>query len=489
MRQPVRLPSFNDFSPGILKKDLRPCLAIVKRHAGDNARMHREFASLFFSGVLNKRATTNIPATLRSTGLSLPKPDLELSAFGLEVLASKDSTEAARAFCAGIIKHKNGDQLLTALQALGARREPATKATLKAELQRQGVTSLSTGTTDHTTLMNWMVVAGIVDNAGGFPKVDDKVLKAILGISASESEEFNALTPAQQVFLELLRKRHEVEPGPFLVSDLLDACLKTYPYLFDEDQFAKDVRKPLVDDGWIEILALAGGKQGGKSGRVQGKKKLLDIPVEQIVPDLDASLPRDLRSKINVPLENILKDVRGKNTHKAGLALELLAVRMIWDLDLQVRHFRLRSKESAYAEVDVVAEGAHLLFSRWTIQCKRLKKGHVNLGDVAKEVGIAIYTHSHVVVMVSTTDFSKEAYNYAQQISRNTFLQFLFVPGSVVDRYLREGRAALWDHVLANARHVMQEKRAQSLSPAPLVSPAVPSVPATADQKSKPPSS
>jgi hypothetical protein len=466
MADAIRLPSFNDFSPGILRNDLRQCLAVVKASGGKNSEIHKEFAKLYFGGALNKRSTTNIPATLRSTGLVTDAPELRLSAFGEEVLASSDARSAIRTFCAGILKEQNGTKLLDALSALAARRERVTKDSLKAELRRHGVTKLATGTTDHTTLLNWMVAGGIVELENGIPRVDDAVVKSLLGISVKERDAFDKLDAAQQVFLQLLRRRREVEAGPFSVGELLENCLKTHPHLFDEDQFAKKVRKPLVDGEWIEIDGLGTGKQGGKSGRVQGTKKLIDIPIEQLLPDLDSAIPRDLRSKINVPLAEILADLRGADTYKAGLALELLAVRMIWDLDLQPRGFRLRSKESAYAEVDVVAEGAHLLFSRWTMQCKRMSgKTHVGLGEVAKEVGIAIYTHSHVVVMVTTTDFSREAYQYAEQITKQTFLQFLFVPGKVVDKYLKEGRSALWNHVLKNAVHVMQQKRAQPLAP------------------------
>jgi Restriction endonuclease len=148
------------------------------------------------------------------------------------------------------------------------------------------------------------------------------------------------------------------------------------------------------------------------------------------------------------------------------LGLELLVLRIILDLRLNPRGFRLRSKNTAYAEVDVAAEGDHLMFSRWTFQCKKIQQdNNVGLGDVAKEVGIAVYMKAHVIVMVSTGGFSSEALAYAREISQATPLQFLFLNGKVIRDYLENGPAALHNFVMSNATQVMLMKRAQPIDP------------------------
>ena len=458
----MRIPSFNDFSPVILQGDIRKCLEVIERNAGNDAAIVKAWAALFFGGVENKRSSTNIPATLRSTGLIAPGRPLALSEQGKLVLAAPDPISAAREFCKGIIRDKNGMQLVDAIRALTTRRDPVTKASLKAELNRQGVDGLSTNTTDHTTLKNWMHLAGILTGPEREPLVDDVVLKALTGISGVERGEFGSLTQAQQIFVELIRRRHVVESGPFAVRDLLQECLRTHPHLFSESQFAKEVRGPLADANWIEVQKLAAGPQGGKSGFVRGTAKLVGIPLDNLVPNLDAAIPGDLRAKMNIPLAEIGSDLDDLDTYKRGVALELLALRMIWDLGLQPRGFRLRSAQTAYAEVDLTAEGSHLLFSRWSFQCKNTKV-RVALGDVAKEVGIAIYSKAHVVAMVTTSDFSRDAYDYAREITRATHLQFLFITGDIVRSYLTNGRSILLKHALDNAEEVMREKRVQQL--------------------------
>ena len=137
---------------------------------------------------------------------------------------------------------------------------------------------------------------------------------------------------------------------------------------------------------------------------------------------------------------------------------------MILDIGLEPRAFRLRSRATAYAEVDLTAEGKNLLFSRWNFQCKCVR-GRVSLGDVAKEVGLAIYSKAHVVAVVTTSDFTSEAIAYAREITSATHLQFLLVNGAVVRSYLDKGAGALLDHVAANAASVMAQKRGQPIAP------------------------
>jgi hypothetical protein len=269
---------------------------------------------------------------------------------------------------------------------------------------------------------------------------------------------------AQQIFLQVLRRAHLTAAGPFASTSLLQHCLEHYPDLFDPAQFAKKIRDPLEKADWLAVSKLADGPQGGKSGKVIGTKKLLDIPIERFLPDFDAAIPAELRAKLQTPPEAIRADLLGYDRYKGGLALELLALRMVLDLGLDPRHFRLRSAQSAHAEVDLIAEGAHLMFSRWTVQCKRYMPGtNVQLADVAKEMGIAVFAKAHVVVMVTTSDFTAAARAYADEVTLSQPVQFLFIPGSVVTAYLEDGKDALLEHVRENAKKVMSRKRNQPL--------------------------
>ena len=458
----LRLPSFNDFSPELMGHDIRQCLRVVVDLTPNESAIFKEWARLFFKGVLNKRATTNLPATLRSTGLSTGERPIRLSEVGTQVLAASSSTEAARIFCRHLILEKNGKFLIEALTHLKSRNERVTKASLKQELTGLGISHLAPGTTDHTTLKNWLIHAGLV-NRNGEPI--DIEIKALLGISAGEMAELKRLTLGQQIFLKKLRVRHELESGPFPTAAILQECLEEFPSHFDESQFAKRIRLPLESAGWLIVEGLAGGVHGGKSGKISATKKLLEIPMSEVIPDFDRAVPGDLRDKLNTPLESIALDLIGKDTHKAGIALELLSLRAVLDLGLEPKHFRLRSAQSAGAEVDLVAEGSHLLFSRWVFQCKRYGPGtssKMRLSDLAKEVGIAIYLKAHVIVMVTTSDFTQDAKEYAREITRDTPFQFVLLNGDVVREYLKSGKDVLRAFFHQNARSVMNMKSGQA---------------------------
>ncbi|MCW0982976.1 hypothetical protein OK142_19305 [Agrobacterium sp. BT-220-3] len=143
-----KLPSFNDFSPRILGFDIRQCLAVIPLHQGHDDEIKQEWAVRFFGGTLNKRATTNIPATLSNTGLSTGGKPLELSDFGKAVLNAPSSLAAAQEFCKGLLANPTNWLLIDALKNLEKRREAVSKDGLKAELKSLGV-SLSTGTEPH----------------------------------------------------------------------------------------------------------------------------------------------------------------------------------------------------------------------------------------------------------------------------------------------------------------------------------------------------
>lgn len=457
-----RLPSFNDFSPGIIG-DLRVPLQIVKDHSGNFDAVVSGWADAFFGGDLtNKRARTNVSATLGNLGLFDRKTGT-LTDAGEHIRAAASEIEASERLIAHVVEHHNGMRIVEAVRALNRRTEKVTKDSLKRELQLLGVEGLSSGTTDHTTLANWMAAAGLLNKSENYAPRDG-ALKRVLGVSSEERAELAALPLEQQIFLQILRRIVEAEPSRTVASKLVtDECLRDYPRQFDEDQLSKKVLKPLEEAGWINLGGRSEGR-GAKSGTVTAATKLLEVPFSAIMPDFDEVIPADLRDKIDLPRVEIQRLLQSEATYDRGLGLELLALRMLIDLGLQPRSFRQRSRDTAYAEVDLTAEGKQLLFSRWNIQCKCVKT-RVSLGDVAKEVGLAIYSKSHVVAVVTTSDFSREALSYAREITRDTHLQFLLVNGKAVADYLERGPATLHTFVAANAARVLAEKRSQPIAP------------------------
>ncbi len=457
----MRLPSFNDFSVGIIK-DIRVALVAIRDNQGKSDEIIKRWSHDFFGGSNNKRSSTNIPVTLHKLGL-FDREAASLTDVGNEILQKPTKEKAAARFVRHIIESHNGLILIDALKGLGARGERPSKDSIKRELISLGVKNLSQGTTDHTTLAGWMAEAGIIEPSPSYAPID-VAMKALLGISSEERDEFQSLTTAQQIFLKIVRRLHEVDPSKPIPAKLItDECLSRYRYFFDDDQLSAKISKPLEAKGWISLSGRAATSAGGKSGFVTPEKKILDIPLAYVLPDVESVVPADLRRKLNTPAADIQKLLSSSSKNDRGLGLELLALRMLIHLDLQPRSFRKRAKDTAYAEIDLTAEGTNLIFSRWNWQCKCVNAA-VPLGDVAKEVGLAVYSKSHVVAMVTTSRFSREAVNYANEITSATHLQFVFIDGTVVSGYLRDGPRVLIKHVMKNAEKVMSTKRAQPIN-------------------------
>lgn len=459
-----RLASFNDFSPGLID-DIRKPLEIVENAKGNLDKAVEGWRNEFFGGKKNKRSSTNVPTTLANTGL-FDRSTVSLTAVGKAIRNAPDAKSATQLFCKHLVENHNADAIVSAVLSLRHRGERVNKDSLKRELVAHGIEKLSTATTDHTTALNWMAAAGMFDRSANF-EPDEATLAAIAGGTSSELTQLDGLDESQRIYALALRRLCAVEADHTVAAkDVTDECLEQYPDLFDEDQIKKKVINGLEAAGLAEPVASTSKAtgRGGKSGRLKATKKLLEIPLHLLLPDFETAIPRDLRSKINTPLSDIqalLNDTASKNNR--GIGLELLALRMILDMGLSPRAFRLRSSQTAQAEVDLTAEGAHLLFSRWNFQCKCITT-KVPLSDVAKEVGLAIHSKAHVVAVVTTSDFSAEAKRYASDISSSTHLQFLLIPGSIVQKYLSQGRSQLLQFVRKNAKAVMVTKRGQPIA-------------------------
>jgi site-specific DNA-methyltransferase (cytosine-N4-specific) len=135
-----------------------------------------------------------------------------------------------------------------------------------------------------------------------------------------------------------------------------------------------------------------------------------------------------------------------------GLALEALAFKLMRLIDLTYVATRLRGVATGGAEVDVIFEGARLVFSRWQVQCKNT--GRVTLDDVAKEVGLTHFLKSNVIVIVSTGEIGGEARRYANKVMSDSHLCVVMLdaadlarieadPALIVDVLHREASQAM----------------------------------------------
>jgi hypothetical protein len=398
-----------------------------------------------------KRAN-NILIGMRQYGLI--DQGVGLTELGQELLTLIEQ-QALERLAQQLLSHKAAIDLLRAVTDLRRQDRKITKDTLSDHLDRYYGYSLPHNTTKHTAMLNWLKEAGVVS---GDNSVDSGVTKRLIGLSLDEADEWQELPPAQQAFLRSVKRlMHTDQTGTFPVSQVLAQAEIEHERLLAGARLRQRVVEPLVKAGWIKPSGWSAG-HGAKSGSVTPEQKLIDFDLERALGFPVPPIPPDLRSKLNLPLTDIASGLKAKgDTYTAGISLELLALRMSTALGLVPIELRKRDDKTGGGEVDLLAEGAHLLFSRWLFQCKN-QRAPVPLSTLAKEIGMAVLLRAHVIVIATTGRFAPSVSSHARQVAEATPMQVVLVDGEVIRRYLTTGDDALRRHFRQTASETLRLK-------------------------------
>lgn len=339
-----------------------------------------------------------------------------------------------------IILELDGLDVLRAVHDLQEQQKPVRKDSLAAELRTAYGFEMPRDTTKHLTMLNWLRPAGVFSTSGY--DIDHDSVQAIAGVQLRDVDEWQLMPLPQQAFLQALKRL--AEPQPHLahpVKAVLDQAELEHGHLYQGGQTARDVLSPLEVAGWIEVSKKSGGR-GAKSGSVTAAERLRALDLNKVRGFHTPPLPPDLRVQMNKPLEVIARDLVDKDTFVAGIALELLALRMAVSLGLSPVELRKRDDKTGGGEVDLLAEGVHLHHSRWLFQCKN-QRAAVTVSTLAKEVGMAVLLRAHVIVLATTGRFASSVSDYARQVAETTTMQVVLVDGDTVRAYMRSGDESL----------------------------------------------
>ena len=164
-----------------------------------------------------------------------------------------------------------------------------------------------------------------------------------------------------------------------------------------------------------------------------------------------------VRQLLRKPLSEILEEIESTDTGIKGKALEALAFYFMRLLGLEFRSWRERGKDNSGFEVDIIVEGARLVYSRWQIQCKNSPKNKVPLTDIAKEVGLSLKLRSNVILVITTGSFTADAIEYADDMMKITALNIILLNQYDL-RTLIQTPLAIVDILNKKARRVMELK-------------------------------
>lgn len=460
------LPNFNEFSTGSIGTIGR-VLEVAVKFEGSRKQLVDGIIAAFPkiaatpSDKQRRVRANNVLIGMSQCGL-FSLEDNRLTTVGRELAGIADVGEQDRRFAALLLSPElPGMQLLDAVRSIRGRGEAPSKKRIASELRSRGF-KITTNSGDPGKMRAWLQRGGVVDSNW---VVDEGALKKLMGLDTVVYAEWETLSRPQRAFADTVREVSGPADGGsewLTGSHVKRLCeLRFGAGTLPEDMLRSRVLDPLEERGYIETKGKGGGR-GGKIGDVRATRKLLE-PVASLPVESKSRIPPELRALRDTPLEKIRADLKSDDPHTKGIALELLALRIVRDLGLQEVAFRERGVETGGAEVDLIADGVHLHYSRWLFQCKATSspRTRVSLSALAKEVGMAVMLRAHVIVIVTTGAFAASVPPHARRLAKTGVLQSILVDNEVLERYRTGGGLALVEYFSEQAGHTLQLKRTQ----------------------------
>ena len=446
------LPFGSEFSPSQI--ELPRVLEFAAAHGGDWRVFEEAVRRAWFAGHKTNeynRAKLANNTKLGMIAYGIIDRDAALTPFGRQLLALKDDQPALyERLARHILLNLHGMTLIRCIQDMMAAGEQVNLTNLRQGLAARGVHYPSGG--KHPSMMRlWLAKAGVF--AGGRWQVDPHRVEDILGIDPDEFAVLAEFKPEQRAFLRALANIGTVEPQR--ANEIARLASATYGVQFPEKSLPKLVLNDLESAGYITAEKTTAGR-GAKPFLVAATAKLVADVVDPLLEQLRNQTDPKLLALLRTPLSAILEEMKSRDRHKAGLALEALAFKIMRLLDMTYVATRLRAHQTGGAEVDLIFESARLVFSRWQVQCKNTAR--VSLDDVAKEVGLTHFLKSNVIVMVTTGKIGSEARRYANRLMADSNLSIVMLDGGDLST-IGERPVEILRAFEREARHAMNLKR------------------------------
>jgi len=442
------LPFGSEFSPSQI--ELPKVLEFADFHDGDWRAFEAPVQEAYFkehnTNAYNRAKLAN-NTKLGMIAYKVIDRDAKLTQFGQDLYNSRNDEDALYDRLARhILLNLHGMTLVQCISDMVAAGEQVNLTTLREGLAARGIHYPSGG--KHPSMMRlWLAKAGVF--VGSRWQVNERRIEEILGIDPDEFAVLGGFTVEQRAFLKALANMGTDDPQP--ANAVAKLATATYGVKFPEKSLPKLVLNDLKNAGYITTEKTTTGR-GAKPFQVSPTEKLIADVVEPLLEQLQGQTDPKLFALLRTSLSTILKEMKGKDRYRAGLALEALAFKIMRLLDMTYVATRLRANQTGGAEVDLVFESARLVFFRWQIQCKNTSR--VSLDDVAKEVGLTHFLKSNVIVIVTTGEISNEARRYANKIMADSNLAIVMLddrdlteiskqPAEILRSFEREARHAM----------------------------------------------
>lgn len=379
------IPFGSEFSPerGIVLPEL---LGLLQAHIGDRDGFVRAVYERFWRVKANgtirppgegkgKEATgdglsfaTNTLYALAAYGLVEIKRDdpkwLATTEVGRRLIEMRDDPPALyREFARHILVNLHGLDVIHTVKDMQAGGHSVSVPEIAEHLRQRGLYVPPSGT-HLNSLRQWLNLVQLF--ADGW-SVDQEKLDELLGVDEVTFEALAGLEPEQVAFALALARLNVDE---YSSEKVRDYAADVYGVKFPVKSLPTAVLRPLGDAGLITYEKTTTGR-GAKPFIVRPTELLRKEVTTPILEGLVRAVGRQYRRLIRMPLREILAEINlpARETHRRGLGLEALALYLTRIIGLEFVGWRVRAKETSYAEVDAIVEGTRLIFSRWQLSC------------------------------------------------------------------------------------------------------------------------
>jgi site-specific DNA-methyltransferase (cytosine-N4-specific) len=387
----------------------------------DRRRLQNQISTRYFSAHSTQntsQTTENRSKLAMNTFLSLRAYKLvesigdddwnyKVTELGYEIIENQsDSDEVSTIFARHILTNLTGMSLLKAIEAIKSRGDKPKLDSIGYELQEMGF-SLSPNSIYVSTMRQWLQEAGVFEKSY---EINWDCVYDILELDKDYIDEIYTLTSEQKYFL--LAMLHMGITKLTRWNDIANYARSVYKIRFPSKSFVKDIIQPLTNVELIETEKTTGGR-GAKPNLVKLTEKAQKELLSQLLKSI-AEMTEISQTELNRSFESVVSDLDNPDKHIKGKALELLAIWMIRLTSLRFTKWRKRDYETGQGEVDVLAASDRFVYHRWQIQCKNTKR--VDVEVLAKEVGMTFVTGADVVMIVTTGEFTRDAFQYAYRM-------------------------------------------------------------------------
>jgi len=372
----------------------------------------------------------------------------KLTDLAQEILINQGEPEVAgQIFARHILTNLTGMSLLKAIEAINARGDKPQLELIAYELQEMGY-SISPNAIYTSTMRKWLELAGVFEREY---EINWDIVSELLEIDKDYIDELYTLDSQQKYFL--LAMIHLDIKDLTLWNQIVKYATSVYKIRFPSKSFVQEIIKPLVEIGLIETDKTTGGR-GAKPNRVKLTDKARKELVSRLLTSI-AQMTEVSQTELSRSFEDVINDLDNDNKHIKGKALELLAIWMIRLTSLRFTKWRKRDYETGQGEVDVLAASDRFVYHRWQIQCKNTKR--VDVDVLAKEVGMTFVTGADVVMIVTTGEFTRDAFQYAYRMMEMSHYYMILLQREDIEAIKRD-KTSIIQILDRKARRVFAKK-------------------------------